>query len=67
MIVSDIYCPPFICLIVSIARKEEEGKEGGGEMGFWSKLQKNHPVLYEVIQNAILLMAIVALILSFVD
>lgn len=36
-------------------------------MGFWSKLQKNHPVLYEVIQNAILLMAIVALILSFVD
>lgn len=34
---------------------------------FWSKLQKNHPVLYEVIQNIILLMAVVALILSFVD
>lgn len=33
----------------------------------WKKLKKNHPLLYEVIQWGILLLAIAALIKSFIN
>ena len=40
---------------------EKEMIEG---KGFWQRLEENHPVLYEVIQWGILVLAVLALIFS---
>ena len=35
-----------------------------GNKGFWKRFEENHPVLYEVIQWGILVLAVLALIFS---